>query len=249
MKEILIETLVFFPFILGPLISYKMAGFTDLAMEGIFVFIPIIIYNLFNHDFMPSFIALSIIIGIMRYQTSSILFGIIILTLLQSINLILLKSPLQTLLELPQITLFYLLLINTILIILYYLFSQSHLGLLTIGMKHNVNALKNTYSNLRSHRFTIYGISYFFIGIAGILSAVHQQFLSISMGAGNIMLALGMIILGKKLPYIFLLTFGYFATYHFFVYYECNPLFLKIFIGLFFGILYIKNNYKEKTLC
>lgn len=245
MKEIIIETLVFFPFLYGPLVSYQLGGITDMALEGVLVFIPIIIYNFMNQNFLLPLISIIpfLIILLKQGENRNILSSIIILTYLQSINLILLKTPIQSLLDFPILSLSTLIYLNIFLFVLFCVVKYSKTGLLFRGYKFNRKVLKNVGKGPQNIRLLIYLISYLFIGISGIIMAMHQQFLSIYMGLGNLMLAIGFIVIGKRVPVIFMLCLFYFTLYHLFVYYGFDSMYLKASIALIFASFLLKKDF------
>lgn len=254
-NDALIQTMLFFPFLLGPYFSYGLGGVADLAMEGIFVLAPIIMYQFISFGIIPAIsislficILLGILTALMQIKgnVNSLLTGVLILYILQSLNLVILGRPYLSLSQ--SISTQTVLFSNIIIIILALIFVYSKIGLLSKLNIQKQSMLIQVCHNHFKIRSLIFILSNFFIASAGILTALSNGYIATQMGQGQMILAIGIVIFSlqiyKKNNFfqiliLFLSNFFYFLLFNILIYLDINPVYLKIFVGIALAIFFV----------
>lgn len=254
---------------LGAVYSFRMIGFADLTIESSFTTGAAVSAVLITQTAIPPMftVLFSLLIGAIaglgtallhvKGKISKLLSGIIMMTVLYSVNLqIMGRSNIQLL---NQITLFnreyavinliVLLSITVLLFGITFLFLRSHLGYLIRTCGENPNVLKNL--GCRKNGFIVLTlmISNGLTACAGALAAQYFGYADISLGTGLIVVVLAALILGEAIiaprSLLRLLIAAFIGTLLYRLAFEMglrlniHPWNLKIAVGVFLAVALI----------
>jgi len=268
--HILQQSLVFLPFSLGVYISYGILKKADLTVDGSFVLGAGIFAKLLLLG-APVTLAMAASMGagslagigtsILQYRDriSSLISGILVLFILQSVNLIAMGRP--NLNILGKITLLnsldgilgkelgnfvFLLIISFLLISMIFALLSSRIGIMLRAFGSNASLLSLLGKKAEYYRILGLSISNGLVAYSGALTAQFNGYADTGMGTGLVLIGIGTVMIGRqmesflgdKIPspitQIFLCTFGviiYFSVINCLASLGVNPLYLKMLIG------------------
>jgi len=208
---------------LGIVISFRILAFPDLTVDGSFVLGGAVVARMIALDYSPLLgIFLAILIGFAagcatgflntRLKINSLLAGILIMTILYSVNLRIMgrsNTPLLnfvtifTPLEQMEMRGLFVILFFSLIVFaskfLIDLFLHTQIGLAMRATGDNEQMIRTLGVNTDHMTILGLGISNAFIALAGALVAQHQGFADIGMGIGMIVTGLAAIIIGETL--------------------------------------------------
>ncbi len=255
----------FLPFALGVFLSYVVLNRADLTVEGSFVLGAVVYAKLMTVG-APITIAVSAAIlagilagmgvGLLQYRDriSSLIAGILVLFILQSLNLIIAGRPNIPLLDYSrEFQRAFLITTALLAITMIFCLMRSQLGLLLTAFGDNALLMSLIGHKAEKYRMVGLAISNGLAAFSGVLTAEHQGFADIGMGVGLALVGIGTVIIGqqmvsgsKKRTFIQVLSclFGvmiYFSVVHALARLGINPIYMKLSIGIAIAtMLYFK---------
>ena len=208
---------------LGIVISFRVLAFPDLTVDGSFVLGGAVVARMIALDYSPLIgIFLAILIGFAagcatgflntRLKINSLLAGILIMTILYSVNLrVMGRSNTPLLNFITVFTPFEQTEMRGLFIILFFslvvfaskflidLFLHTQIGLAMRATGDNEQMIRTLGVNTNDMTLLGLGISNAFVALSGALVAQHQGFADIGMGIGMIVTGLAAIIIGETL--------------------------------------------------
>jgi len=208
---------------LGIVISFRVLAFPDLTVDGSFVLGGAVVARMIALDYSPLIgMFLAILIGFAagcatgflntRLKINSLLAGILIMTILYSVNLrVMGRSNTPLLNFITVFTPFEQTEMRGLLIILFFslvvfaskflkdLFLHTQIGLAMRATGDNEQMIRTLGVNTDDMTLLGLGISNAFVALSGALVAQHQGFADIGMGIGMIVTGLAAIIIGETL--------------------------------------------------
>lgn len=208
---------------LGIVISFRILSFPDLTVDGSFVLGGAVVARMIVLGYPPLIgIWLSVLIGCAagcatgvlntRLKINSLLAGILIMTILYSVNLrVMGRSNTPLLNSVTVFTPFEEMKMRWLSIVLFFggivfaakfltdLFLHTQLGLAMRATGDNEQMIRTLGVNTDSMTILGLGISNAFVALSGALVAQHQGFADIGMGIGMIVAGLAAIIIGETL--------------------------------------------------
>ena len=274
--DIITQSLLFLPFSMGVFISYTLLKKADLTVDGTFV-LGGAIFGLLVISGLSIYVALllSMVTGFMtgsavafmQYKNgiTPLISGIIALFILQSLNLVILGRPNLNLLSITaQLNLNFIPIISSLSFFALFVLLLSTLGLLLRAYGDNPFLLNIMGYNSELFRFIGLGLSNSLVALSGALTACYQGYVDISMGAGNVLIGIGTVIIGQKLlentishnelPFglnligTILGTFIYFTLINFLIHFGLDPIYLKLTMGISIAALLLSNPLPEKKV-
>lgn len=214
----LILALAYTPLAIGITISFRIAKFTDLTVDGSFAagggltaFIIVQGYTelsllaaMFIGMFAGSITAMIHIV----FKTSKILAGIINMFALYSFSILIMGSPnIQLISQTPLISssntnfdnLKLLIPIIGVIVIILFIFFKTEKGLHLIAHGQNINQFKNLGRNPNQYIFASLIMANSLIALSGGLMASYQGFADVNMGVGQLITGLAVLYLGQLL--------------------------------------------------
>lgn len=278
--HILEQSLVFLPFSLGIFISYGILKKADLTVDGSFVLGAGVFAKLSLLGFPTLFgLAGTLCAGALagigtsciqyRDRVSSLIAGILMLFILQSINLIIMGRPNLNLLGTEHLlnssygALPVLLAGTALLTLTLYGFLTSRLGLMLRAFGCNPFLLQFMGRKTEHYRILGFALSNALTAYSGALTAQFNGYADSGMGTGLVLIGMGTIILGKHLeksfslsvPSIFIqvscCTLGvvtYFSVLNVIASMGLNPLYLKMVIGCVLAGILIAQSSKSQPI-
>jgi putative ABC transport system permease protein len=205
---------------IGLVISFRFLNFPDLTIEGSFPMggaISAVLISQGVSPFLSIFFALigGIVAGLStallneKYGISKLLSGILMMTILYSINLRIMSRPNIPLINRKTVfdyismnkldLMLFLMAIIAIVIFLLTLFFKSKCGLLIRAVGNNKEFVKGAGYNPSIYVYLGMAIANVFIAVSGALVAQYQGFSDVTMGMGIIITGLGALIVGESL--------------------------------------------------
>ena len=269
--ETIINIAFFFPYVLGIFISYEFMKSPDLSVDGVFT-LAAIIFALSVSNGIPYILSIilaiasgtfvSLLVSLTQYKAkmNSLIAGILILFVLQSLNLIILGKPnfnlltynnyfnvfkheISTPIQAIICFAFILLLMSSVIFL-----AGSKLGILLRAYGSNARALKYygiSQDNVRMLGFMISGLC---VSLAGIISSQLLGFVDIQMANGQIIIGIGTVLVGGHIYESYFEKFQnknffkvlacllgvviYFVLVDILLFLSIDLIYLKFFIGL-----------------
>ena len=269
--ETVINIAFFLPYVIGIYISYEYMKSPDLSVDGVFT-LAAITYALSLANGVPYLLSVllaiasgtlvSFFVSLTQYKAkmNSLIAGILILFVLQSLNLIILGKPNFNLLAFndyfnefkhklsyPWQMILCFAFIMLLIFYVYYL-SRSKLGILLRAYGSNSQALKYYGISKDVVRFLGFMISGVFVSLSGIMSSQLLGFVDIQMANGQIIIGIGVVLVGShiyenyfsqfenknfyKILGCFLGVVMYFVLVNILLFLGIDLIYLKFFIGL-----------------
>jgi putative ABC transport system permease protein len=208
---------------LGIVLSFRVLAFPDLTVDGSFVLGGAVAARLITEGFHPlAGLALALLTGLLagcitgllntRLKINSLLAGILVMTILYSVNLRVMGRSNTPLLNVP--TLFtslensphrwwYTILVFGIIVLasktIIDLFLKTQLGLALRATGDNEQMIRSLGVNTGAMTVLGLGLSNALVALSGALIAQHQGFADVGMGIGMIVAGLAAIIIGETL--------------------------------------------------
>jgi putative ABC transport system permease protein len=202
----------------GVMIPYRLLNFTDLTAEGAYPLggVVCVSFNLMGLHPVISIILAAIIAGFtgiltslihIRFKVNSLLAGIILSTMLYSVNLRIIGKPNIALIETlpyldssnPTLNIIFLAITVVALLIPFSMFLRTEIGLRlrVVGL----NPSLATSYNVSVNKYTFIGlfIANCFTGLAGSLIVHLQNYMDIGMGVGIVIHALAALMIGEAI--------------------------------------------------
>lgn len=212
--DILHQSLLFLPFLLGPFLSYAISGIADLSIEGSYVLSIVVFASLLSKGLCPEISALTailsaggigIFVGLLQTKgkISPLLAGVLTLFLLQSANLILLGKPHLSLLHLlsgdKERDIMILSGIDFFLVAFTYLLLRSRFGLYFHSLKKHRIQLRKLSLSPTKLTILILTLSNIIVGLAGIMAVYSYGYASTQMAQGQAIVAIGLVVMAHEL--------------------------------------------------
>lgn len=260
-SAILEQSTVFLPFSLGVFLSYGVLRKADLTVDGSFV-LGAAIYGLTVLSGGNPFVGLILsalsgfvaggAVALLQYQEkmTPLIAGILALFMLQSINLFVMGRPNLNLLAYPNLPSFS---ITITLFLAILLLMHCRLGLLFRAFGDNPSLMKLMGYRTERFRFLGLGFSNSLVGLSGALTSQYQGYVDVGMGAGNVLVGIGTVIIGQQLirghhrgiaVQVLACVAGtiiYFTVLNTLVSLGVNPVFLKLALGGFIAALLLQS--------
>jgi len=208
---------------LGIVLSFRVLAFPDLTVDGSFVLGGAVAARLITEGFHPlAGLALALLTGLLagfvtgllntRLKINSLLAGILVMTILYSVNLRVMGRSNTPLLNVPTLfTAFensphrwwYTILVFGIIVLasktIIDLFLKTQLGLALRATGDNEQMIRSLGVNTGAMTVLGLGLSNALVALSGALIAQHQGFADVGMGIGMIVAGLAAIIIGETL--------------------------------------------------
>ncbi len=243
------QTLLFLPFSLGLLLSYRIARLTDLTVESSFLMGPAIFVNLLAY--MPTWLAL--VFGAMgglitggfvsliqnHDRMTSLMAGIISVFMFFSINLLIMGRP-----HIP-VTVYMPVWINgvivSMIVIFLYTLLRSQVGLKLKAFGDNSNLFQELFHKKEAYRTLALCISNILACVSGLLTTLHQGYIDLYMNQGLSLLGIGTVLVAgalitesivKQVLACAFVVFSYFFSSHMFLMLDVSTIYLRLLIGV-----------------
>ena len=277
--SILEQSAAFLPFTLGIYISFCILKKADLTVDGSFVLGAAITAKLTILQ-MPLILVLvlsavggagaGVITALLQYKgrISSLIAGVVVLFILQSINLIYMGRPNLNLLEVKTLTSYFSPLISIgfvslIILVLTITFLYTKNGLYLRAFGNNPHLIAQLGQKREKYRILGFAISNALVALSGSLNAQLNGYADISMGTGLVVIGIVTVLLGQQLQNLFPQlnksqtrqvissvcgTIFYFVLIYILSSIGIPALYLKLLIGLTLGMLLIFQSQQSKNI-
>jgi len=267
------QACTFLPFALGVYLSYVVLNRADLTVEGSFVlggvvYAKLLILGISVGVAVTAAILAGILAGICvsilqyRDRVSSLIAGILILFMLQSITLILMGRPNIPLLDYSYFSgAFFLLTTALLLIVAVVSLMKSQLGLMLTAFGDNSLLMSLMGHKAEKYRMVGLCIGNGLAAFSGLLTAQYQGFADVGMGTGLALIGIGTVIIGQQMipkiqkraaMRVFSCLFGvllYFVVVHSLVRSGINPMYMKLAIGIAIASMLYFQRQKGEIRC
>lgn len=270
--SIIVQSLLFIPLVMGILLSYRLLKITDLTVDGSFVLGAAVYARIFveTQSMLISLCGAIVAGGCAGAVVAFIQFGdrirpliasILMLFMLYSVNLIIMGRPNIGLMSAGHVSLPLMLILGSVcgIVLLLYGLLRTPVGLHFRAFGMNKNLLKRLGYSAEGYRFLGLILSNMLAAFSGILTAQHNLYADINMGFGVALTGIGAVVIGQQFfahksadnfSTLYTLASGilgvviYFLLLNVLLYYDVDPLYLKLALGsilvLFMGTVGMK---------
>jgi putative ABC transport system permease protein len=208
--SMLIQSLLFFPLVLGIYISYVILQTTDMTVDGSFVLGAGVFARLATSDVHPLLsMLIAVLAGVMagimvsaiqaKNKVNSLIAGILALFILYSFNLVLMGRPNISLFGQPVLGWEAITIIVIVLTLLIGFLAISRFGMVLRAFGENQGLLKKLGKSVEFYRFTGLALSNALVALCGALTAQVNGYADIGMGFGVTLTGIGAVVIGKHL--------------------------------------------------